>query len=158
MNETHIAEEYNFDGLIGPTHNFSGLAFGNLAATQNRFLVSNPKAAALQGLAKMKLLHNLGLKQGFIPPQERPSLKALREFGYEGRDRYMLEKASKANFEHVLISWSASAMWVANAATVSPSFDTHNQLSHLTPANLVSQKHRRIEAEQTSQFLKNIFK
>ena len=73
------AREYNFDGLIGPTHNFSGLASGNIASAKSRFSISHPKKAALQGLAKIKLLMNLGLPQGIIPPQERPNLTALRQ-------------------------------------------------------------------------------
>ncbi|MGA8031441.1 MAG: N-succinylarginine dihydrolase, partial [Casimicrobiaceae bacterium] len=43
----------NFDGIPGPTHNYSGLAQGNLAAERNAQQVSNPREAALQGLEKM---------------------------------------------------------------------------------------------------------
>ena len=37
----------NFDGLPGPTHNYSGLARGNLAAERNAQQVANPREAAL---------------------------------------------------------------------------------------------------------------
>ena len=66
--------EINFDGLVGPTHNYSGLAIGNLPSMKNKNLTSNPRAAALQGLHKMKLLTDLGIIQGVLPPHERPFL------------------------------------------------------------------------------------
>jgi succinylarginine dihydrolase len=52
---------------------------------------------------------------------------------------------------------NASAMWAANAATVSPSADTADGRVHLTPANLVTQFHRSIEAETTTAILRGIF-
>ena len=52
---------------------------------------------------------------------------------------------------------SASAMWAANAATVSPSADAGDKRVHLTPANLSSHLHRSIEAETTGRVLKAIF-
>ena len=54
-----VAREVNFDGLVGPTHNYSGLSFGNVASMDNRTTASNPRAAALQGLQKMKTLADL---------------------------------------------------------------------------------------------------
>ncbi|MGH8539890.1 MAG: N-succinylarginine dihydrolase, partial [Stenotrophobium sp.] len=80
------AVEANFDGLVGPTHNYAGLAFGNIASAQNAAQVSNPKTAALQGLAKMLALAELGIAQGVLPPQERPHLPTLRKLGFSGRD------------------------------------------------------------------------
>ena len=47
----------NFDSIVGPTHNYSGLSLGNLASTTHGKMVSSPKKAALQGLEKMKFLH-----------------------------------------------------------------------------------------------------
>ena len=85
--------EYNFDGLIGPTHNYAGLSFGNIASTTNAGAASNPKEAALQGLAKMRAAMELGLKQGFLPPQDRPHLKTLRALGFAGTDAQIIEKA-----------------------------------------------------------------
>ena len=60
--------EINFDGIVGPTHNYAGLSLGNLAATAHAGSVSYPKAAALQGLAKMRTNMALGLAQGFFLP------------------------------------------------------------------------------------------
>ena len=48
-------------------------------------------------------------------------------------------------------------MWVANAATVSPSADTADGRVHFTPANLVSHFHRSIEAPTTTRVLRAIF-
>jgi succinylarginine dihydrolase len=56
-----IAHEVNFDGLVGPTHNYAGLARGNLASMRNKGKISNPRQAALEGLAKMKCLADLGV-------------------------------------------------------------------------------------------------
>jgi succinylarginine dihydrolase len=50
------AREFNFDGLVGPSHNYAGLSFGNVASFSNVKSASNPKLAALQGLAKMRAL------------------------------------------------------------------------------------------------------
>lgn len=152
------AREYNFDGLIGPTHNFSGLSFGNIASQESRHKISHPRAAALQGLKKMKLLHSLGVRQGFIPPHPRPGFQALRQSGFTGQDRQILEKVSRKNPQLLLTCSSASAMWTANAATVSPSSDTKDSRVHITPANLASQKHRAIESAETTSLLRIIFR
>ena len=66
----------NFDGLPGPTHNYAGLARGNLAAQRNAKAIANPREAALQGLAKMRVLCELGVGQAVLPPQLRPDLRA----------------------------------------------------------------------------------
>lgn len=44
--------ELNMDGLVGPTHNYAGLAPGNIASLNYASVASNPQAAALQGLKK----------------------------------------------------------------------------------------------------------
>ncbi|GHM26574.1 hypothetical protein ECZU45_03610 [Escherichia coli] len=54
------AWEVNFDGLVGLTHHYAGLSFGNEASTRHRFQVSNPRLAAKQGLLKMKALADAG--------------------------------------------------------------------------------------------------
>ena len=152
-----IAVEANFDGLIGPTHNYGGLSDGNLASAKNAGLVARPKEAALQGLAKMKLMHDLGLWQGILPPQQRPFLPGLRQFGFSGSDKVVYEAAwSKAPVlaKNML---SASSMWAANAATVSPSPDCADNTLHLTPANLSTMLHRSIEFEQTGRALQRAF-
>ena len=38
--------EYNFDGLIGPTHNYAGLSIGNIASMTNRNQISQPKKSS----------------------------------------------------------------------------------------------------------------
>src|SRR4051812_23325470 len=80
------AAEFNFDGVVGPTHNYAGLASGNLASQQNRRLISHPKQAALQGLEKMKFLADLGVPQAVLPPHPRPNLLPLRRSGFTGTD------------------------------------------------------------------------
>ena len=151
------AIEVNFDGLIGPTHNFGGLSRGNLASEENRLTVSNPRKAALQGLGKMKLLSDLGVGQAVIPPQQRPDFALLREAGIEGSEAAMLERAQREVPRLLDASYSASSMWVANAATVSPGADTADGLLHLTPANLITQLHRSIEPPHTAACLKVLF-
>ena len=65
--------EINFDGIIGPSHNYAGLSFGNLASTKNAGQVSQPRAAALQGLDKMRANLAMGLVQGLFVPPPRPN-------------------------------------------------------------------------------------
>ncbi|MBI1361991.1 MAG: N-succinylarginine dihydrolase [Alphaproteobacteria bacterium] len=149
--------EVNFDGLVGPTHNYGGLAHGNLAAADNAGDVSNPREAALQGLAKMRRLVEMGLTQGVLPPHDRPHVASLRRMGFTGTDAEIVRTAGMAS--PILLSnvSSASAMWTANAATVSPSVDAEDGRIHLTPANLAFQFHRSIETETTSRILQAIF-
>lgn len=149
--------EANFDGIVGPTHNYSGLAIGNVPSMKNKSLVSNPKQAALQGLYKMKRLSELGIVQGVLPPHERPYIPLLRNIGYKGTDREVLAAAYKNQPELYINLCSASSMWSANAAVVTPSIDTEDRLTHITPANLSSELHRSIEAETTSLILQRIF-
>jgi succinylarginine dihydrolase len=152
------AFEVNFDGLVGPTHNYAGLAFGNIASTQHAFSYSNPRAAFLQGLAKMKLLADLGVKQALLPPHERPDHRTLRRLGFMGNDEQVLVSAAKVAPELFASCYSSSSMWAANAATVAPSPDTGDRRVHFTPANLIGQVHRSIEAPFTSRILRAIFK
>lgn len=149
--------EVNFDGLVGPTHNYAGLSFGNLASTRNREAISNPRAAALQGLEKMKLLLDLGIPQGVIPPQPRPHFAALRRLGFTGSESQLLEKAWKKAPDIFSACCSASSMWTANAATVAPSCDTTIGKMLFTPANLLANFHRSIEAVSTQKILQAIF-
>lgn len=151
------AFEVNFDGIVGPTHNYSGLSFGNLASMENRLTDSNPKEAALQGLEKMMFLTSLGLKQGVLPPHERPHIPTLKALGFSGSDVDILNTAYNLNPRIVYECSSAAAMWTANAATVCPSVDSINKHVQFTPANLVSKFHRSIEANFTAKVLKAIF-
>jgi succinylarginine dihydrolase len=149
--------EINFDGIPGPTHNYSGLAHGNLAAERNALLVADPRTAALQGIAKMRALVARGFAQAVLPPHERPFLPALRSLGFGGSDAAVLAAAAKASPQLLAACSSAAAMWTANAATVSPSADTADGRVHFTPANLQSHFHRSLEAHTTTRVLRSIF-
>lgn len=151
------AQEINFDGLPGPLHNYAGLAYGNIASISSKRQISNPKAAALQGLEKMKFLADLGVKQAILPPHERPYIPMLKELGFSGSDADILQAVAKHNPEILEQCSSASAMWVANAATVIPSIDSVDGHVHFIPANLSAKFHRSIEAETTSRVLRAIF-
>jgi succinylarginine dihydrolase len=151
------AVEVNFDGLVGPTHNYGGLARGNVASATNQGQVSNPREAALQGLSKMRALLKMGLVQGVLPPHERPHIPSLRKMGFSGSDADVLGAANAASPLLLANVSSASAMWAANAATVSPSADTADKRVHFTPANLSSHLHRSIEADTTMRVLRSIF-
>ena len=137
--------EINFDGIVGPSHNYAGLSFGNLAATANAGTVAYPRAAALQGLEKMRANRALGLEQGFLLPLPRPKSSFLEAMGQP--DELALQAAA----------WSASAMWTANAATVSPAPDTADGRCHLTAANLATMPHRSLEWPDTARQLRLAF-
>ncbi|MBU2976698.1 N-succinylarginine dihydrolase [Alteromonas sp. C1M14] len=149
--------EVNFDGLVGPTHNYAGLSVGNVASQSNANAVSNPKEAAKQGLAKMKALADMGMKQGVLAPQERPDVAALRRLGFTGTDANVIQSAAKQAPQIFLACCSASSMWTANAATVSPGADTADGRIHFTPANLTNKFHRSLEPQVTGKILKATF-
>ncbi|GIU25313.1 N-succinylarginine dihydrolase [Shewanella colwelliana] len=149
--------EANFDGLVGPTHNYAGLSYGNVASLSNAAAISSPKAAAKQGLKKAKALADMGMVQGMLAPQERPDLHTLRRIGFSGTDAEVLNKAAKQAPAVLRACCSASSMWTANAATVSPSADTHDGKIHFTPANLVDKLHRSIEPTTTGNILAATF-
>lgn len=136
-------QEINFDGVVGPSHNYAGLSLGNLAATKSAGAVSYPRAAALQGIEKMRANMALGLPQGFFLPLPRPNLKFAAALGCDVDTDPRLTAAA----------WSASSMWTANAATVSPAPDTADGKCHLTPANLVAMPHRSHEWPDTLRML-----
>ncbi|PHR54860.1 MAG: N-succinylarginine dihydrolase [Robiginitomaculum sp.] len=159
MNEVKFTgvSEANYDGLIGPTHNYGGLSAGNLASATNAGLIARPREAALQGLAKMKHMYDAGLVQGILPPHARPDVTQLRVMGFCGDDDTVLKTAWAVNPQLVRNMSSASCMWAANAATVSPSADCADGRLHFTPANLSTMLHRSIESEQTGRALKAAF-
>jgi succinylarginine dihydrolase len=140
--------EINFDGIIGPSHNYAGLSLGNLASQRNAGQVSQPRAAALQGIDKMRANLALGLVQGTFLPHPRPDRPWLAELGATIEDA---EPALGAN------ALSASAMWAANAATVSPQPDTADGKCHLTVANLRTMPHRSHEWPATLAQLETAF-
>ena len=139
--------EINFDGIVGPSHNYAGLSLGNIASASHKGDPSYPRAAALQGIAKMRGNMERGLAQGYLLPLPRPNFSLLERLGVdEDTDRALRAAA-----------WSASSMWTANAATVSPAPDTADGRCHLTPANLVTMLHRGQEWKDTQAQLKIAF-
>lgn len=151
------ASELNFDALVGLTHNYAGLAPGNIASATHAGARSSPKSAAKEGLAKMRLVARLGLVQGVLPPQERPDTHTLRRLGFSGTDEQVLRRAAADAPALLSACCSASSMWCANAATVSPSADTADARVHFTPANLNTHFHRHIEAPTTTRVLRAVF-
>lgn len=149
--------EANFDGLVGPTHNYAGLSVGNVASLSNAKNSSSPKQAAKQGLQKMKALHDLGMVQGVLAPQERPDVYTLRRLGFTGSDSEVISKAAKQAPAVFRAVCSASSMWTANAATISPSADTADGKVHFTPANLTNKFHRSLEPQTTGRILQAMF-
>ena len=139
--------EINFDGIVGPSHNYAGLSLGNLASASHAGDPSYPRAAALQGLAKMRHNMALGLTQGFLLPLPRPNARFLESIGADGSEDRRLMAAA----------WSASSMWTANAATVSPAPDCADGRCHLTAANLVTMPHRSQEWPDTVRQLRLAF-
>ncbi len=139
--------EVNFDGIVGPTHNYAGLSLGNLAATKNAGAPAFPRAAALEGVAKMRACVRLGLVQGILLPHPRPNRRWLAELGTDPAHAGRLWPSAA----------SASAMWVANAATVSPAPDTADGRCHLSVANLVTMPHRSHEWPETLRQLRLAF-
>src|SRR5271155_3624231 len=149
--------EHQFDGLVGPTHNYGGLSPGNVASATHSGESSNPRAAARQGLAKMKFVRDLGVRQAVLPPHDRPHLSTLRQLGFRGTDEEIIAAAASADpgdAFYLRLTSSASPMWTANAATVAPSADTADGKVHVTPANLNQMFHRAIEAETTTRVLR----
>ncbi len=150
------AEEINFDGLVGPTHNYAGLSEGNLASARNRDTIARPRDAALQGIAKMRRLRALGLSQGVLPPHERPNITWLRSLGFSGSDGAVWSRAWESEPNIARAALASSAMWAANAATISPSADCADGRLHASVANLQTMLHRCLEAEQTERTLRRL--
>ncbi|MBA3817125.1 MAG: N-succinylarginine dihydrolase [Parachlamydiaceae bacterium] len=150
--------EVNFDSIVGPTHSYSGLSYGNIASHENRRSISNPKEAALQGLEKMKFFADLGVLQAVFPPHERPHIPTLRALGFGNTESGIIKSAYEQAPEILNATSSAAYMWAANAATVCPSIDSIDNHLHFTAANLSSKFHRSIEHITTEKILKLIFK
>lgn len=142
--------EINFDGLVGPSHNYAGLSLGNLASAKHGGDASYPRAAALQGVAKMRHNLGLGLTQGLLCPLPRPNHGFLNALAIS-------DPLDEAERRLRAAAWSASSMWTANAATVSPAPDTADGRCHLTAANLVTMPHRSQEWPDTVRQLRVAF-
>ncbi len=154
---TDRIKEVIFVGLPGPTHNYGGLSADNVASSTNRGRTSNPREAALQALALVRLLNSLGIETALLPPQLRPNLKLLRS-KFSGHSEDLIARAAKDDPELLEKACSSSAMWTANAATVTAAADAGDGKLHLTVANLYTNLHRRIEAEDTHRVLTAIFR
>ena len=140
--------EINFDGIVGPSHNYAGLSLGNLASAKNAGDASHPRSAALQGVEKMRANVRLGLAQGIFVPQDRPNRTWLNELATTPED---------ADPGPLACALSASSMWAANAATVTPAPDATDGKCHLTVANLTTMPHRSHEWRGTLQQLQTVF-
>ncbi len=140
--------EINFDGIIGPSHNYAGLSPGNIASANNAGAASEPRAAALQGVEKMRANLRLGLAQGFFMPLDRPNKAWLSGLATDMESADPHIKAA---------AFSASSMWAANAATISPAPDTADGRCHLSAANLITMAHRSHEWTGTLAQLKLAF-
>ncbi len=150
--------EVNFDGLVGLTHSYAGLSYGNVASARNQGAASSPRAAALQGLAKMEAVAALGLVQGVLPPHERPHVPTLRALGFGGAsDADVIAKVAREDPVLLARVSSASAMWTANAATVMPGADSLDGRTHFVTANLREMFHRAIEPPVTARVLHAVF-
>lgn len=149
------AHEINCDAVVGPSHHFGGLAWGNLASMSHAHQVSNPRAAALEGLEKAWRVSQLGVPQAILPCQQRPHLGWLRALGFSGSVAQILDRAASVNPRLLSAAYSSSSMWIANAATISPSIDSADGQLHASVANLVSGLHRSIETSETLLNLKS---
>lgn len=152
--------ELNLDGIVGPTHNYSGLAFGNTASMASAASISHPRAAALQGLEKMLVVHELGVPQAVLPPHPRPNLSLLDQINYNHdtpNANSALAYAQKSDVGIFNAAFSAASMWTANAATISPPSNTKDNKTHITSANLYSNVHRAQEAEYNYKIFSQIF-
>lgn len=150
-------QEWQFDGLVGPTHNYAGLAYGNVASAKNAGAVSNPKQAALQGLEKMRFVRGLGMRQAFLPPHYRPMISSLQQIGFAGGIDSVLGQAYRTAPAMLASVFSSAFMWTANAGTITPATDAADGRLHITPANLLSNYHRSLEGESATWHLRHIF-
>jgi len=149
--------EIDIDGLIGPTHHYGGLGVGNLASLAHRDQVSNPRQAALEGLAKAKLVSELGIPQFVWLPPHRPNRELLQAVGFSGPLNEQIAAAYQAAPRILSAAFSSAFMWAANSATVTPAADARDGRYHFTPANLISSLHRASEANERKLEIANIF-
>jgi succinylarginine dihydrolase len=144
--------EVNVDRIVAPTHHHGGLGVANRAAWRNRHLVSSPRAAALQGIRKMRLAADAGAVQLALPPTPRPDRAVLARMGVSSS-----RLADTDVRDLVAASSSSASMWVANSATFTSSIEAADGRPHLTPANLVSSFHRASEVRHTTRLLRRVF-
>ncbi len=140
--------EINVDGIVGPTHHFGGLGVGNVASIEHQHAISHPRQAALEGLRKAELIASLGIPQFIFVPPVRPRLSLLSDLGFHGTLQEQLNAARAESPRALSAAFSGAFMWMANAATVTPTADSWDGRLHCTPANLISSWHRGSEAAE----------
>lgn len=156
MHMTQTAVELQLDGLVGPTHHFGGLSFGNLASMTHAGWHSRPRQAARQGLAKMRQVLALGIPQAVLPPLPRPEIGFLRQAGLCGSDSEVLAQAAASAPYLLRLAMSSAFMWVANVATVIPSSDSADGRCHVVVANLTATPHRALEGTARAAMLRHL--
>src|SRR5262252_28941 len=150
--------ELQLDGLVGPTHHFGGLSFGNRASMTHAGWHSRPRQAARQGLAKMRQVCALGMPQAVLPPLPRPDVGFLRQVGFHGSDTEVMAQAAARAPYLLRLAMSSAFMWVANAATVIPSSDSADSRFHVVLANLAATAHRALEGPARVAMLRLLFR
>lgn len=150
--------ELQLDGLVGPTHHFGGLSFGNRASMTHAGWQSRPRQAARQGLAKMRQVCALGVPQAVLPPLPRPEVDFLRQVGFRGSDTEVLAQAAASAPYLLRLAMSSAFMWAANAATVIPSRDSTDSRCHVVVANLMATAHRALEGPARATMLRALFR
>lgn len=149
--------ELHLEGLPGPTHNYGGLAPGNVASEQHRGTVAHPREAALQSLRLMRWMVHAGIPNAILPPLPRPDLTFLQRLGCGGPTPTTATTLAAADPAMLTRAYATASMWTANAATVAASAETRDGRVHLVTANLVTQLHRALEAAYTDSLLRRIF-
>jgi succinylarginine dihydrolase len=152
-----VSQELQLDGIPGPTSFHGGLSPGNLASQANAGAKANPRAAARQCLAKMRLVMSLGVPQAILPPLPRPDVGFLRRLGFAGTDAQVIQLAANEEPQLLRHASSSAFMWTANCATVIPSSDSTDGLCHLIAANLTAMPHRALEAGARARMLRHLF-
>ncbi len=155
---TQSVLELQLDGLVGPTHHFGGLSFGNLASMTHAGWHSRPRQAARQGLAKMRQVCMLGVPQAVLPPLPRPDVGFLRQVGFHGSDTEVLAQAAASAPYLLRLAMSSAFMWAANAATVIPSSDSADSRCYVVVANLTATAHRTLEGPARAGMLRALFR
>ena len=84
----------------------------------------------------MNFLRKKGFQQAVFPPHERPHLYFLKQLGFTGNNENLLQSVWKFSPSLLTACYSASSMWTANSAIVSPSADTQDNKVHFTPGQL----------------------
>jgi len=166
LEATQELVEVQFDGIIGPTHHFGGLGVGNVASLASRAKESYPRAAALEGAAKMDLVASLGIPQFFLPPLVRPNWDFLVRCGLiDSKQRFdrakqveALRRCAEESPMLLSAAYSSSFMWTANAGTFCPGTDASDGVSRLVLANLSSSLHRGMEAVERYQQFSDLFR